>query len=64
MEQIVQSRADREFTPADLDSMMYLNAFVKVMIAPEFNVAITYRIPGITSISSYSCYSLPSSHEG
>ena len=64
MEQIIQSRVDREFTPADLDSMMYLNAFVKVTIAPEFNVAITYNIAGVTSISSRCCYYLPSSREG
>ena len=64
VDQIVQSRVDREFTPADLDSMTYLNAFMKVTIVPEFNVAITYRIAGDTSILSLCCYSLPSSHEG
>ena len=64
MEQTIQSRANREFTPADLDSMTYLNAFVKVTIALEFNVAITYRITGVTSILSRCCYYLPPSHEG
>ena len=59
MEQIIQSRVDREFTPADLDSMTYLNAFVKVTIAPDFNVAITHHIAGVTSIASPCCYYLP-----
>jgi len=63
MEQIVQSRVDHEFTPADLDSMTYLNAFVKVTIVGDFNVAITYRIAGITSIASLYCYYHPSSRK-
>ena len=64
VEQIIQSRVDREFTAADLESMVYLNAFVKVTTPPEFNVTITYRILGGTSIISRCYYSLPSSHEG
>ena len=64
MEQIIQSRVDREFTPADLGSMAYLNAIIKVTTTPEYDIAITYRIGGGTSILSRCCFSLPSSHEG